>query len=57
VLTPLFGAGAELGLAVSLLKRARDIVLGVPVLLVWQAIEGRRALAGAAGAESDEPLS
>src|SRR5947207_475699 len=63
VLTPLFGAGAELGLAVSLLKRARDIVLGVPVLLVWQAIEGRRALAGAPGAagaaaaESDESLS
>src|SRR5438132_604525 len=56
VLTPLFGAGAELGLAVSLLKRARDIVLGVPVLLVWQAIEGRRAVAGAAGAESDESL-
>jgi len=52
VLTPLFGAGAELGLAVSLLKRARDIVLGVPVLLVWQAIEGRRALAGAAGADA-----
>ncbi len=38
-------------------KRARDIVLGVPVLRVWQAIEGRRALAGAAGAESDESLS
>src|SRR5437660_12287955 len=56
VLTPLFGAGAELGLAVALLKRARDIVLGVPALPVWQAIEGRRALAGAAGGESDEAL-
>jgi glycosyltransferase 2 family protein len=57
VLTPLFGAGAELGLAVSLLKRARDIVLGVPVLLAWQAAEGRRALArapDAPGAESDK---
>jgi putative membrane protein len=44
VLTPLFGIGAEFGLAVSLLKRARDIALGVPVLVIWQAIEGRRAL-------------
>ncbi len=45
VLAPLFGVGAEFGLAVSLLKRARDIAIGVPVLLVWQAVEGQRALA------------
>lgn len=45
VLTPLFGVGAELGLAVSFLKRARDIAVGVPILLIWQAAEGRRALA------------
>ena len=53
VLAPLFGIGAELGLAVSLLKRARDIAVGVPVLLIWQAVEGRRALAGRPGAISD----
>ena len=39
---PLFGVGAEFGLAVSLLKRARDIAVGVPILLVWQTVEGRR---------------
>ena len=33
--------------AVSLLKRAREIVLGVPALLYWQGVEGRRAFAGA----------
>lgn len=44
-LMPLFGLGPEVGLAVSLLKRARDIVIGVPVLLAWQFFEGRRALA------------
>jgi putative membrane protein len=44
-LAPLFGVGAEFGLAVSLLKRARDIAIGVPILLIWQAIEGRHALA------------
>jgi putative membrane protein len=53
VLTPLFGVGAEFGLAVSLLKRARDIAVGVPILLIWQAVEGRRALAGRPGAISD----
>ena len=44
-LAQVFGMGAEVGLAVSLLKRARDIVVGVPVLLIWQAIEGKRAFA------------
>lgn len=53
VLAPLFGVGAELGLAVSLLKRARDIAVGVPILLIWQAVEGRRALAARPGAVSD----
>jgi len=43
LLAPLFGVGAEFGLAVSLLKRARDVAIGVPVLLVWQAQEGQRA--------------
>ena len=45
VLAPLFGVGAEFGLAVSLIKRARDIAVGVPLLLIWQGVEGQRALA------------
>ena len=53
VLAPLFGVGAEFGLAVSLLKRARDIAVGVPILLIWQAVEGRRALAAGLGAIRD----
>jgi hypothetical protein len=44
LITPVFGVGAEFGLAVSLLKRARDMVVGVPILLIWQGLEGRRAL-------------
>jgi putative membrane protein len=43
MLAPLFGLPAEMGLAVSLLKRAREIILGVPALLYWQAFEGRAA--------------
>jgi glycosyltransferase 2 family protein len=43
-LAQLFGLPAEMGLAVSLLKRAREIVLGIPALLYWQSVEGRAAL-------------
>ncbi len=38
----LFGQPPELSLGVSLLRRARDIALGVPILLLWQAVELRR---------------
>jgi putative membrane protein len=44
VLGPLFGLPADVALALSLLKRARDICVGVPILLSWQFIEGRRRL-------------
>ncbi len=50
-LMPLFGLGPEVGLAVSLLKRGRDIAIGIPVLLVWQALEGRQALSKPAESE------
>ena len=43
-LAPLFGVGPEVGLAASLIRRARDVAVGVPVLLIWQAVEGRRVL-------------
>ncbi|HWY60976.1 MAG TPA: lysylphosphatidylglycerol synthase domain-containing protein [Rhizomicrobium sp.] len=45
MLAPLFGLPAEMGLAVSLLKRAREIVIGVPALLYWQAVESRNVFA------------
>ena len=46
VLAPLFGLPAEMGVAVSLLKRAREIVLGVPAaaLLAKSVESGERAL-------------
>jgi len=47
MLAPLFGLPAEMGLAVSLLKRAREIVLGVPALIYWQAFESRKAFSRA----------
>jgi putative membrane protein len=45
MLAPLFGLPAEMGVAVSLLKRAREIVLGVPALIYWQSVESRKAFA------------
>jgi putative membrane protein len=38
----MFGQPPELALGVSLLRRARDIALGVPILLAWQVVEWRR---------------
>jgi len=44
VAAPLFGLDMQSALALSLLKRARDLAIGVPALLIWQAMEGRRLL-------------
>ena len=41
-LAPLVGLPPEIALALSLLKRARELAIGVPVLLVWQWREARR---------------
>jgi uncharacterized membrane protein YbhN (UPF0104 family) len=38
----IFGVPPELSLGVSILRRARDIVVGVPILLIWQFVEMRR---------------
>ena len=43
VMMPLFGLTPEIGIAVSLLKRAREIAVGAPVLLSWQIAEGGHA--------------
>jgi len=42
MLGSIYGLPPETMLALSLLKRARDVVIGVPVLLFWQALEGGR---------------
>jgi glycosyltransferase 2 family protein len=38
----IFGLTPEMALALSLLKRARDLTIGLPALGVWQAVEGGR---------------
>jgi putative membrane protein len=42
---PLFGLPPETALALSIAKRARDIAIGVPALIAWQALETRSVLA------------
>jgi putative membrane protein len=37
----IFGIPPEISLSVSLIRRARDLVIGVPVLLIWQYTEFR----------------
>ena len=45
LVAPLFGVDPQVAVALSLLKRARDLTIGVPALIAWQAAEGRRLLA------------
>ena len=56
----LFGIGAQSALALSLIRRARDLVIAVPVLAVWQLHEGgrfwRRQPAEAAGGTDAAPV-
>jgi putative membrane protein len=49
MLGALFGLRPDVALALALLKRAREIVVGLPALLIWQGIEARRLFARASG--------
>jgi putative membrane protein len=42
VLGALFGVSAPAALALSLVRRGRDLVLAIPVLVAWQATRGER---------------
>ncbi len=38
----IFGVPPEFSLGVSLIRRARDLAVGIPILLLWQVLEVRR---------------
>jgi len=38
----LFGVPPEISLGASLIRRARDIAIGIPILLIWQIFEARQ---------------
>jgi putative membrane protein len=50
MLGALYGLGPDVALGLSLLKRARELITGVPCLLIWQAVETRRLWRRAPGA-------
>ncbi|BAW80387.1 hypothetical conserved protein [Candidatus Nitrosoglobus terrae] len=41
ILGEVFGLAPEIGLALSIIKRLRDVMLGIPALITWQILEGR----------------
>ena len=48
----IFGVPPELSLGVSLIRRGRDVAVGVPILLIWQFFEMRRLRVAASAASS-----
>jgi putative membrane protein len=55
LLGALFGLSPEMALAVSLVKRVRELAMGIPALLVWQLVEGRRVVAAASARRQTRP--
>jgi putative membrane protein len=53
VLGASFGLAPEFALGLSLLKRGRDLAIGIPVLVAWHLLETRRALAKDGARELD----
>lgn len=59
----LFGLTPDVALALSLLKRGREIATGLPCLLIWQGVEARRLwerqrrAKSVAGADASESVS
>jgi putative membrane protein len=52
LLGAMFGLSPEVALALSLLKRGREIVTGLPCLIIWQTVESRRLWARERSAKS-----
>lgn len=48
-----FGIAPEVALSVSLIKRVRELALGVPAMLAWQLVEGRRLFAAPGRSRKD----
>jgi uncharacterized membrane protein YbhN (UPF0104 family) len=44
VLGPMFGVPADVALSLALIKRGRDLAIGLPATAAWQILEGHRLL-------------
>lgn len=56
LLAPAAGLTAQTGLAIALVKRVRELALGLPGLVAWQVAEGRFAAGRRARASLNPPL-
>jgi glycosyltransferase 2 family protein len=52
-----FGLSPEMALALSFIKRARDLAIGLPTIALWQAIEGGRLMRRFSAKPAAEPLA
>ncbi|HXC30724.1 MAG TPA: lysylphosphatidylglycerol synthase domain-containing protein [Stellaceae bacterium] len=52
-----FGLSPEMALALSFVKRARDLTIGLPVIALWQAIEGGRIMRRVSAKAAAEPAA
>ncbi len=49
LLGPIFGLPADLALSLALIKRGRDLAIGLTAMAVWQVLEGKRLFRWGAG--------
>ncbi|HEY3799876.1 MAG TPA: lysylphosphatidylglycerol synthase domain-containing protein [Caulobacteraceae bacterium] len=63
VVGPMFGLDRDFAVALSLIKRLRDVAIGLPAMALWQALEGRQLMKPdqpkplPAEAEQDQPAA
>lgn len=57
LLAPFFGMDPQMGVAISLFRRARDIAIGVPILFLWNMHEGRAAIRARPAADNSLRLT
>ena len=53
VVGPMFGLDREWAVALSLIKRLRDVAIGLPAMGIWQFMEGRRLMANPAESKAE----
>ena len=51
------GIGPEVALALSLIKRVRELVIGAPALIAWQVAEGKHLFSPRRAAPTEEALT
>jgi putative membrane protein len=57
LLAPFFGMDPQMGIAISLFRRARDIAIGVPILVLWNMHEGHTAIRARPAADNSPRLA